>query len=95
MRIIIQAEIFVKPEYLDEVKAMSAATLKPTLAEPGCEVFYQTAKTTDKNTLVFFEVFVSQDAHNLHLNAEYSKAFFDGLKGKLAGDPIITILKQL
>lgn len=94
-KIIVLAELFVKPEHLEEVKALSAATLKPTLEEPGCEAFYQTTKADDANTLVFFEVFSSQEALDLHLEADYTKAFFAGLQGKAAGKPVSTILQHL
>lgn len=94
-KIIILAELPVKPEYLEEVKSFSAATLKPTLEEPGCEVFYQTTKADEPDTLVFFEVFASQEALDLHLSADYTKAFFAGIQDKAAGKPKSTILQQL
>lgn len=94
-KIIVLAEITVKPEYLEEVKALSAATLKPTLEEPGCETFYQTVKADDPNTLVFFEVFLSQEALDYHMEANYTKTFFAGVDGKVAGKPVTTILQQL
>lgn len=94
-KIIIHAEIPVKPEHFEEIKTLSLATLKPTLQEPGCEVFYQTVKADDPYTLVFFEVFSSKEALDLHMEADYTKAFFEGLKDKVAGKPVSTILKQL
>jgi quinol monooxygenase YgiN len=94
-KIIILAEIPVKPEYLEEVTVLSAAALKPTLEEPGCEAFYQTAKAGDPNTLVFFEVFTSQEALDLHMEASYTKTFFEGVQGKVAGKPVSTILTEI
>ena len=94
-KFIILAELPVKPEYLEDVKALSMATLIPTLQEPGCESFYQTVKSDDPNTLVFFEVFSSKDAAELHLEAEYTKAFFAGIQGKLSSKPVSSILQQL
>ncbi|WP_170117578.1 putative quinol monooxygenase [Chitinophaga ginsengisoli] len=92
---IILAEIPVEPVYLDYVKSLAAATLKPTLEEAGCEAFYQTARSDDPNSLVFFEVFRSKDAHDLHLKADYTRAFFAGVQDKTSGKPIITFLNQL
>jgi quinol monooxygenase YgiN len=92
---IILAEVPVKPEYLEEVKALSAVTLKSTLEEPGCEAFYQTVKTDDPNTLVFFEVFTSKEASDLHGMTDYTKAFFAGVKDKVSGKPVSVILQQL
>lgn len=94
-RIILHVEVPILPAYLDEVKVLCAATLVPTLAEPGCEAFYQTTKQNDLTTLVFFEVFVSQEAIDWHMDAPYTKAFFAGIQGKLAGPPITTRLQDL
>lgn len=92
---IILAEVPVKPEHLEQVKALSAATLKPTLEEPGCEAFYQTVKADYTNTLVFFEVFNSKKAADLHMEADYTKAFFAGVKDMVSGQPKSIILQQL
>lgn len=94
-KVILLAEVPVLPEFLEEIKALSAATLKPTLKEPGCEVFYQTSKKDDPNTLVFFEVFASSEALDFHMQADYTNAFFAGVQGKLAGKPITIHLNEL
>jgi quinol monooxygenase YgiN len=94
-KVILLAEISILPEFLEEVKALSAATIKPTLEEPGCEVFYQTSKKDDPNTLVFFEVFVSPEALDFHMQADYTNAFFAGVQGKLAGKPRTIYLEKL
>jgi quinol monooxygenase YgiN len=94
-KIIVLAEIPVRPEHLEEVKTLAAATLKPTMEEPGCEAFYQTAKADDPNTLVLFEVFNSKEALDLHMEASYTKTFFADVQSKVAGKPVSTILQQL
>jgi len=45
--------------------------------------------------LVFFEVFTSKKASDLHMIADYTKAFFDGVKDKVSGKPVSIILQQL
>lgn len=94
-KVIILVEIPVSAEHVDAVIALSDATLGPTLAEPGCEIFYQTRKKDEPNTLVFFEVFKSKEALDLHMQAPYTKSFFAGVEGKLAGKPVNIILHQL
>lgn len=94
-KVIVLAEVPVLPEHLEEVKAISAEALIPTLKEPGCETFYQTSKKDDPNTLVFFEVFESKSALDLHMEADYTRIFFAGIQGKLAGKPVSTILSEL
>ena len=95
LKVIVLAEIPVKPEFLDEVKAISAKTLVPTLEEIGVEVFYQTVKKEDPNTLIFFEVFKSQQALDEHLAAAYTREFFAAVKDKVSGKPVSTILSEL
>jgi quinol monooxygenase YgiN len=92
---IMLAQVPIKPEHLKEVKALAAATLRPTLEEPGCEAFFQTLKTDEPNTLVFFEVFTSKEAFDLHMEADYTKAFFAGIQDKASGKPVSTVLLQL
>lgn len=94
-KIILLVEVPVIPAFLQEVKALSAATLAPTLLEPGCEVFYQTSKKDDPYTLVFFEVFTSKEAWEQHMQADYTKAFFAGVKDKFSGKPVTTELNEL
>jgi quinol monooxygenase YgiN len=93
-KMIILAEIPVKPEYLEEVKQLSADTLEPTLKEPGCETFYQTVKEGEPDTLVFFEVFASKEALDLHMQADYTQSFFAAVKDKVSGKPVSTLLQQ-
>jgi len=93
-KIIVLAEATILPQFIQEIQALSAAILAPTLQEAGCEAFYQTWKKDDPNTLVFFEVFTSQEALDLHMQADYTKAFFAGLNGKVSGKPVTTMLQQ-
>ncbi|CEJ68145.1 Antibiotic biosynthesis monooxygenase [Chryseobacterium oranimense G311] len=91
-KIIILAEIPVKPEYFEEVKALCENTLKHTLQEKGCEAFYQTFKRDEPYTLVFFEIFSSQKSLDTHMNEDYTKTFFAGIKDKLSGKPTSSFL---
>ncbi|MBE9462703.1 putative quinol monooxygenase [Dyadobacter subterraneus] len=95
LKYIVMAQVSVQPEHLQEVIALSAKTLKLTLEEPGCEAFYQTCKTDDPHTLVFFEVFTSREAFDLHMAADYTRAFFDGVKDKVSAKPESVTLQQL
>ena len=93
-KVILLAEIPVLPEFLEEVKELSTATIAPSLLEPGCEAFYQTSKEDQPNTLIIFEIFSSQEMFDVHLAADYTKDFMAGIQGKLAGPPLITHLNE-
>jgi quinol monooxygenase YgiN len=94
-KIIMLAEVTALPKFLTEVTALAKAVLATTLQEPGCEIFVQTTKQEDPNTLVFFEVFASEAAHQWHLDQPYTQGFFMGLQGKIASTPTMTLLQQL
>ena len=94
-KVILLAQAEVRPEYRDEIIAVAKATLERTLLERGCETFYQTAVEDDPNKLVFFEVFLSEQDHEIHLSQDYAKQFFATLDGKLVAPPTFTRLSSL
>jgi len=91
-KIYLLAELTVVPGCLDEVKAILKDVLIPTPQEPGCEALYETERQDDPHKLVFFEVFASAAAHQLHLEQDYTKRLFASLDGKLSGTPTLSNL---
>ena len=91
--LLIQARV--KPQFLGQVTKAAADTLVQTLREPGCVAFYQTAHADDPSRLCFFEYFASQAAHAEHMAQPYTQAFFEGLQGKLEGEPVTQRLGML
>ena len=94
-KIYLLAELTIRPGFLEEVKAILKEALVPTLQEPGCEALYETGRKDDPHKLVFFEVFASAAAHQLHLEQDYTKRIFASLDGKLSGTPKLTRLSAL
>ncbi len=94
-KIYLLAELTIRPECLEEVKAILEEALIPTLQEPGCEALYETGREDEPHKLVFFEVFSSAAAHEFHLEQDYTKRLFASLEGKLSGAPIMTKLNAL
>jgi quinol monooxygenase YgiN len=94
-RYILLVEASVKPEHLEEAIQAAQTALGPTLREAGCDAFFQTARIDQPNELVFFEVFASDDAHDHHLEQDYTKRVFAALEGKLQGPPRMTRLRDL
>jgi len=64
-------------------------------AEPGVEAFYLTVRKDDPNTFVFYEIYKSQAAQDLHLQQDFTKKFLETLKGAQAGDRVRTNLVEL
>jgi quinol monooxygenase YgiN len=94
-KIILLVELTLLPQYLEEVKAVLKDSLKKTLQEPGCEALYETSREGEPNKLVFFEVFASREAHQYHLEQDYTKRIFKTFEGKMASEPVITNLHSL
>lgn len=94
-KVILLVEAAVKPEHRDLIVAAANENLPLTVAEPGVEAFYQTVRQDDPNRLVFFEVFCSEAAHDLHMQQEYTKRVFKALEGRLAAPPTVTRLIEL
>jgi quinol monooxygenase YgiN len=94
-KIYLLAESTVLSGFLEEVKAILEEALIPTLQEPGCEALYETGREDDPHKLVFFEIFSSAEAHEFHLQQDYTKQMFAALDGKLSGVPTMTILSAL
>jgi quinol monooxygenase YgiN len=94
-KIYLLAELTVLPEFLDDVKAALKEALIPTLEEPGCEALFETSRGGNPHELVFFEVFSSPAAHQVHLEQEHTRRLFAALEGKLAAVPTVTSLNAL
>lgn len=86
------AEFLIKPEALEETKAIFTNLLPTVLAEPGCEAMYTTTVEGDANKLVFFEVFSSEEAHRFHMGQAYTHQLGADLEGKLLAPMKITRL---
>ena len=91
--LLIQAKVL--PEHRAELLQTIRETLPLTRAETGVEFLYPTTRRDDPNTLVFFEVFSSQDAHDSHMQQEYTKRFFATIQGSLVEEPVVTNLSEL
>jgi len=86
------AEFLVKPELLEETKEIFSTLLPTVLKEAGCEAMYTTAIDGEPNRLIFFEVFSSEAAHELHMAQNYTRKLASDLEGKLVMPPKITRL---
>jgi quinol monooxygenase YgiN len=94
-KVYLLAELTIRPEFLQEVKAILAEALIPTLEEPGCEALYETGQKDNPHKLVFFEVFSSAAAHEFHLQQGYTKRMFASLEGKTSESPTLTALSAI
>jgi len=94
-KLILLIEAKVLPEHRDQLLQALREALPLTRAEAGVEFLYPTTRKDDPNTLVFFEIFSSQGAHDFHMQQEYTKRFFATFEGRVAGEPVVTNLSEL
>lgn len=92
-KFILLVQARVKPEHREAVLNAARTNFPQTLAEPGCEALFQTTAADDPNELVFFEVFSSVEAHEVHLTQDYAETFFAALEGKLLSPPTVKRLQ--
>lgn len=93
-KIIVLGELTVKPEFLEEVIAISRENINASLQEPGCETFIMTSKKAEPNILVFFEIWSSQEALQMHIEQTYTKKFFAEIPERLVKEPVLQFLEE-
>ena len=94
-KVIMLIEAKIQPQRRAEILEAARQYLPLVRAEPGVEAFYITARKDDPNTIVFYEVYRSQAAQDLHLQQDFTKKFLTTLKGAQVGDRVRTSLVEL
>lgn len=92
-KITILAELNILPGFENTVLENAEKVWIETRRESGCEAFF--FNTKNKNTIVFFEVFKSEEDFEFHKKARYTAEFLASLAGKVVDDePHLTFLNQ-
>ena len=94
-KVIMLIEAKIQPQRRAELVEAARQYLPLVRAEPGVEAFYLTVRKDDPNTFVFYEIYKSQAAQDLHLQQEFTKKFLSVLKSAQAGDRVRTNLVEL
>jgi quinol monooxygenase YgiN len=94
-KVIMLVEAKLQSQHRAEVLDAARQYLPLVRAEPGVEAFYIAARKDDPNTIVFYEVYRSQAAQDLHLQQDFTKKFLTTLKSAQIGDRVRTSLVEL
>lgn len=94
-KVIMLIEAKIQPQHRAELLEAARQYLPLVRAEAGVEAFYITARKDDPNTIVFYEIYKSQAAQDLHLQQDFTKKFLTTLKSAQAGDRVRTNLVEL
>ncbi|MFA6083583.1 putative quinol monooxygenase [Mucilaginibacter sp.] len=94
-KVTLTLELDILPGYEKEVFAAAEKIYTETRKERGCELFVFNKLKESETTILFFEVFTSQEFFDIHLSANYTTNFISAVKGKVVGDgPKLTFLNQ-
>ena len=94
-KVIMLIEAKIQPARRTEIVEAVREYLPLVRAEAGVEAFYVTARKDDPNTFVFYEIYRSQAAQELHLQQDFTKKFLATLKSAQAGDRVRTNLVEV
>lgn len=94
-KVIMLIEAKIRPQRRAALVEAARQYLPLVRAEQGVEAFYLTVRKDDPNTFVFYEIYKSQTAQDLHLQQDFTKKFLSTLKSAQAGDRVRTNLVEL
>jgi len=95
-KLILIANINMVPGFEEEVKKATIALAAETRKETGCELFLIHTRNDSPQTLVFYEIYHSEEAFQQHKTFAHAEKFFGFLKGRVENDkPGVTFLTTL
>jgi quinol monooxygenase YgiN len=94
-KVIMLIEAKIQPQRRTELVEAARQYLPLVRAEPGVEAFYIAARKDDPNTFVFYEIYRSQAAQDVHLQQDFTKKFLATLTSVQVGDRVRTKLVEL
>lgn len=75
------AELVIDPAQMEAFKAAVTEGMQEAVrSEPGVFALYAVAKKDSPNTLVFFEIYASEEAYQTHLQSPHFRKFFETTK---------------
>jgi quinol monooxygenase YgiN len=94
-KVIMLIDAKIQPERRAELVEAARHYLPLVRSEPGVEAFYMAARKDDPNTFIFYEIYKSQAAQDIHLQQDFTKKFLATLKNAQVGDRVRTNLVEL
>lgn len=92
MEKIIVAQFFIKPECVDDFKALTTNLIKETREEKGNLFYHLYQSVEDQTSFIFYEIFEGQEGFDFHLNTEHYKEFAHSLVNLQSKEPILKIM---
>jgi quinol monooxygenase YgiN len=95
MSVIVLVEMQVKPEAVNELKALLKQTLPDTRAYAGCQGIDIYGNVDDTGNLVFYERWETRDHYQRYVAWRMESGSLDKLTSKLTGPPKIRYYDRL
>ena len=95
-KFILIAKIEIIPGFEAEIKKATVAMAVETRKEKGCESFLIHTQDDSPQTIIFYEIYASEEAFQQHKTFPHAQKYFEFFKGKIENDrPEITFLTEL
>jgi quinol monooxygenase YgiN len=95
-KFILIAVVKIIPGFEDEIKSATVAMAAETRKEAGVESFLIHTRNDAPGTIVFYEIYNSEAAFQLHKTLPHATKYFDLFKGKIENDqPEVIFLTAL
>jgi quinol monooxygenase YgiN len=95
-KLILIANINILPGFEEEVKKATIAMAAETRKETGNELFLIHTRNDSPQTIVFYEIYQSEEAFQQHKTFAYAQRYFEFQKGRIENDkPEVIFLTKL
>ena len=82
-KIILIANISILPGFEEEIKKAIITLATETRKEAGCELFLVNTRNDSPQKIVFYEIYLDQEAFDQHGTYVHTQQFFEIVKGKI------------
>jgi quinol monooxygenase YgiN len=95
-KLILIANIKIISGFEGDIKKATIAMAVETRKEKGCESFLIHTRNDSPQTVVFYEIYDSEEAFQQHKTFPHAERYFEFFKGKIENDrPEVTFLTEL
>jgi quinol monooxygenase YgiN len=95
-KLILIANFKIMAGFEEEIKKATIAMAVETRKEKGCELFSIHTRNDSPQTIVFYEIYDSEEAFRQHKTFPHAERYFELFKGKIENDqPEVTFLTEL
>ena len=88
---VINARIMVKPEAIEQFKALAKTMVENSNSEKECLCYKLYQEIGNPQSFIFYEVYENQDAMNSHNSSPYFKTFIEQVSGLVSEESRVDV----